>query len=431
MNLTPKSMRLQIGLFGRTNVGKSSFLNMISGQDVALTSPVPGTTTDVVEKAMELLPIGPVMFLDTGGMDDDTQLGSARLERTRRIFDRAEVFVLLVEAGCWSRYEAAVIEAARLARCPCLIVVNKVDIRPPGADFMKMLQAASPFVCAVSSLNASGRDRHVSAFKALLLQALPESAMVQPAIIGDLLPKGGLAVLIVPIDLEAPKGRLILPQVQTVRDALDHEAATLVVNERRYRSLLKRLSTPPDLVVCDSQVVMRMVEETPPGVPCTTFSILFARFKGELLPLSAAAAAVDDLVDGDRVLVAEACSHHPVEDDIGRVKIPRWLRKTTGRELRIDTYSGRDYPDNLADYRLVIHCGACMLTRREMLARMQRAAAAGVPITNYGVCISALHGVLGRVLEPFPHVLQTIQTQIRGENSYAHSICKNRIVAAG
>ncbi|XPS90422.1 small GRP-binding protein [Desulfosarcina variabilis str. Montpellier] len=428
MNSTPKSMRLQIGLFGRTNVGKSSFLNMIAGQDVAVTSPMPGTTTDVVEKAMELLPIGPVMFLDTGGMDDDTALGASRLKRTRKIFDRAEVFVLLVEAGCWTEYETTILDATRASKCPCLIVVNKIDVNPPDNGFMQMVEKASPFVCSVSSLALWERDRYVSAFKALLLQALPESAMPKPAIIGDLLPVGGLAVLIVPIDLEAPKGRLILPQVQTIRDALDHEAATLVVNERQYRSMLNRLSRPPDLVVCDSQVVMRMVNDTPPWVPCTTFSILFARLKGDLPQLAAAVAAIDELKDGDRILVAEACSHHPLEDDIGRIKIPRWLKATTGRQLQIDTYSGRDYPDHLADYRLIIHCGACMLTRREMLARMQRAAAAGVPITNYGVCISALHGVLNRVLEPFPDAWQTVHP-ICGEDAHAQSTCENRIVA--
>lgn len=429
MNQTPKSMRLQIGLFGRTNVGKSSFLNMIAGQDVAVTSPVPGTTTDVVEKAMELLPVGPVMFLDTGGTDDETNLSGARLKRTRRIFDRAEVFVLLVEPGYWSEYEEVIITEAQKRKCPCLIVVNKIDLSPPKKDFVQMLQEASPFVCCVSSLTDMERHRYISLFKALLLQALPEGAMSQPAIIGDLLPPGGLAVLIVPIDLEAPKGRLILPQVQTIRCALDHEGATLVVNERQYRSLLLRLEPLPELVVCDSQVVMRMVEETPPWVPCTTFSILYARFKGDLNEMAAAAAAIDNLKEGDRVLVAEACSHHPLADDIGRVKIPYWLQAKTGKTFQIDTYSGRDYPENLADYKLIIHCGACMLTRREMLARMERAAAAGVPITNYGVCISALHGVLERVLKPFPDAWQAANFSSCREDLNDQPTRYDRIVA--
>lgn len=423
MNPTPKSMRLQIGLFGRTNVGKSSFLNMVAGQDVAVTSPLPGTTTDVVEKAMELLPVGPVMFLDTGGLDDDTRLAAARLERTRRIFERADVFVLLVEAGRWTDYESAILTAAQRCKSPCLIVVNKIDIQTPTPEFLQMLRAASPYVGCVSSHPGAERDRFVSAFKALLLQALPDGAMVQPPIIGDLLPPGGLAVLIVPIDLEAPKGRLILPQVQTIRDALDHEAAALVVNERQYRPLLDRLGRPPDLVVCDSQVVMQMVADTPAGVPCTTFSILFARFKGDLDQVARGAAAIGCLESGDRVLVAEACSHHPLQDDIGRIKIPRWLRSKTGSDLHIDTASGRDYPDNLEDYGLIIHCGACMLTRREMLARIQRAAAAGVPITNYGVCISALHGVLQRVLEPFPQAWQACQPPIPREDHHAQPTC--------
>lgn len=411
VNRTPKSLRLQIGLFGRTNVGKSSFLNMVTGQDVAVTSAVPGTTTDVVEKAMELLPIGPVMFLDTGGIDDGTQLAAQRLKRTRRIFERADIFVLLVEPDCWTEYEKTVLAAARQYDCACLIVVNKIDLRPPAPDFLKMLRTRSPFVCSVSSHPNPLRYRFLSAFKALLLEALPESGLAPPPIIGDLLPPGGLAVLIVPVDLEAPKGRLILPQVQTIRDALDYEAAAAVVNERQYRRVLERFSWPPDLVVCDSQVVMQMVDETPAGIPCTTFSILFARLKGDLCAATRGAAAIDTLENGDRVLVAEACTHHPVEDDIGRVKIPRWLREATGCDLRIDTYSGRDYPDNLEDYRLIVHCGACMLTRREMLARIQRASAAGVPITNYGVCISALHRVLQRVLESFPEAWQAYENQ--------------------
>ena len=406
MNRTPKSLRWQIGLFGRTNVGKSSFLNMVTGQDVAITSSVPGTTTDVVEKAMELLPIGPVMFLDTGGVDDATRLSVERRQRTRRIFERADVFVLLVEPGCWTRFEKSIVDAARARNSSCLIVVNKIDLMPPTRDFMTMLRAQSPLVCCVSSRPSALRDRFVSAFKALLLEALPEAGGAAPPIIGDLLPPGGLAVLIVPVDLEAPKGRLILPQVQTIRDALDHEATTVVVKEGQYRQVLKRFDRPPDLVVCDSQVVMQMVRETPAEIPCTTFSILFARLKGDLCEAAMGAAAIRRLTHGDRVLIAEACTHHPVEDDIGRVKIPRWLREATGCDLTIDTYSGRDYPEDLEDYQLIVHCGACMLTRREMLARIQRASAGGVPITNYGVCISALHRVLQRVLEPFPEAWQ-------------------------
>ncbi len=402
MQPAPKSLRLQIGLFGRTNVGKSSFLNLVAGQEVAITSPVPGTTTDVVEKSMELLPIGPVVVLDTAGLDDASELGAARQKKTRAIFDRADFAVLVVEPDRWTPFEDQVLAEARRRSCPTVVVVNKTDLAAPSDGFRERLREASAEVIEGSSLDLAARDRFVSAFKAALLRVCPEEAMRAPALLGDLLPPGGVAVLVVPIDLQAPKGRLILPQVQAIRDALDSDAAVLVVKEREYAAALTRLARPPDLVVCDSQVVLKVVADTPPAVPCTTFSILMARFKGDLPELARGAAGLGRLRAGDRVLVAEACSHHALEDDIGRVKIPRWLRQYTGVELAVEHCAGRDYPAALDGYRLVVHCGSCMLTRREMLGRLQRVRAAGVPITNYGVAIAALQGVARRVLAPFP-----------------------------
>jgi len=405
MQTAPKSMRLQIGLFGRTNVGKSSFLNLMAGQDVAITSPIPGTTTDVVEKAMELLPIGPVVFLDTGGVDDASVLSAERLRRTARIFDRSDVFVLIVEPNCWSDFERAILKEASARSTPCIVVVNKIDTADPSPSFLEEVHRATPHVCLACSANDGERDKYLNEFKRYLIDAIPEALLRSPPLIGDLLPPKGLAVLIVPIDLQAPRGRLILPQVQTIRDALDNDGAVLVVKETDYAHLLTLLKRRPDIVVCDSQVVARMVAETPLEVPCTTFSILFARFKGDLSEEARGAAAIERLRDGDRVLIAEGCSHHPLTDDIGRVKIPRWLRQYVGADVQIDVCSGRDYPENLSDYRLLIHCGACMLTRREMLSRIHQAGRARVPITNYGVCISFLQGVLGRVLSPFPSAL--------------------------
>ncbi|OQA28192.1 MAG: tRNA modification GTPase MnmE [Verrucomicrobia bacterium ADurb.Bin345] len=402
-------MRLQIGLFGRTNVGKSSFLNMVAGQDVALTSPVPGTTTDVVEKAMELLPVGPVMFLDTGGVDDISVLSELRLMRTAKAFDRADVAVLVTEPEVWGASEELVASEAARRGIPLIVVVNKTDQATPSESFLARAGKGGVSVIACSSKNMRSRDLYVCAFKDALLKVCPEDFLRTPAIVGDLIPAGGVVVLIVPIDIEAPKGRLILPQVQTLRDALDHDAAALVVKETDYTRALARLNAPPDLVVCDSQVVDRMVAETPAGVACTTFSILFARFKGGLLEEARGAAAIARLKPGDRVLIAESCSHHALEDDIGRVKIPRWLRRYTGFALDVNVCSGRDYPADLADYALVIHCGACMLTRREMLLRIEQAGARGVPITNYGLCISFLHGVLDRVLSPFPAALDAFR----------------------
>ncbi len=405
MDKTPKSLRLQIGIFGRTNVGKSSFLNMIAGQDVAITSPVPGTTTDVVEKTMELLPIGPVVFLDTGGLDDRSVLAEQRIQRTRRVFDRADVIVLVTEAGAWTDLEESICEEARSLKTPLMIVVNKKDLQVPEAGFLDKIRAYSDRVLVCSSVDSATREDAVNALKAHLLAVCPDDFLRTPALIGDLLPAGGLAVLIVPIDLEAPKGRLILPQVQTIRDILDSDAAVAVVKEREYAPFLARLKTPPDIVVCDSQVVLKMVADTPPAIPCTTFSILFSRLKGDLIEMARGAAAIDSLRPGDRVLIAEACSHHAVEDDIGRVKIPRWLRQYTGAELDIQSCAGRDYPEDLEKYKLIIHCGSCMLTRRETLYRIQQAKQKGVPITNYGVAISFVQGVIERTLAPFPAAL--------------------------
>jgi [FeFe] hydrogenase H-cluster maturation GTPase HydF len=405
MEKTPKSLRLQIGLFGRTNVGKSSFLNLVAGQDVAITSPVPGTTTDVVEKAMELLPLGPVVFLDTAGINDTSVLAELRLKKTRKIFDRADVIILMLEPGFWGEFEEEIAREAKQRQTPMIMVVNKTDLGEPSPDFLSRIRSFSERVILCSSLDLAGRDRYVNPLKKHLLEVCPEGFLNPPPLLGDLLPPGGLAVFIVPIDLQAPKGRLILPQVQAIRDALDNDSAVMVVKEREYHALLSRLSRPPDLVVCDSQVVLKMTADTPPGVNCTTFSILFSRFKGDLNESCRGAAAIDSLKTGDRVLIAEACSHHPIEDDIGRVKIPRWLRQYAGCDLGIDVCSGRDYPEDLREYKLVIHCGGCMLTRREMLARIEQCREQKVPITNYGVCVSVLQGVVERTLSPFPAAL--------------------------
>jgi [FeFe] hydrogenase H-cluster maturation GTPase HydF len=409
MDKTPKSLRLQIGLFGRTNVGKSSFLNFVAGQDFAITSPVPGTTTDVVEKTMELLPVGPVVFLDTGGMDDTSVLAGLRVKKTQKAFDRADVAVLIVEPGIFTELEEKICHEAYGRKLPVIIVINKVDLRSPNAEFMSRLRQHTDHVLEASSIDKIRRDDVVNSFKQSLLAVCPDEFLTPPAIIGDLMSPGGIVVMIVPIDLEAPKGRLILPQVQTIRDALDNDGAALVVKEREYAHVLRQLKIPPDIVVCDSQVVLKMVADTPPDVPCTTFSILFARYKGDLNELAKGAAAIGSLKPNDRVLIAEACSHHAIEDDIGRVKIPRWLKQYVGADLRIDTFAGRDFPENLHDYRLVIQCGSCMLTRRETLFRIQKARQAGVPITNYGVCISVTQGVVERVLSPFPSALEAFR----------------------
>jgi len=379
---------------------------MVSGQDVAITSPVPGTTTDVVEKTMELLPIGPVVFLDTGGVDDSSVLAEKRIQRTKKIFERADVIGLIVEPNQWTGFEDAICDEAVSRKAPLIIVVNKTDLVAPDSTFLEKLRIKTERILLCSSIDPEKRDAYVTAFKKELLEVCPEDFLKPPSLIGDLLPAGGLAILIVPIDLEAPKGRLILPQVQTIRDILDNDAAVVVVKEREYAHLLNQLKVVPDIVVCDSQVVLKMVADTPALVKCTTFSILFSRLKGDLAEMARGVRAIDTLKAGDKVLMAESCSHHAVEDDIGRVKIPRWLKQYVGVELDIRSFAGRDYPDDLECYKLIIHCGSCMLTRREMLFRIERAKAKGVPITNYGVAISFVQGVLERTLGPFPAALE-------------------------
>lgn len=411
METTPRSLRLQIAVAGRTNSGKSSFMNLITGQDVAITSPVPGTTTDVVEKAMELRPIGPVLFLDTAGIDDETRLGGRRVERSRRAFDRADVLLLLTTAGAWGEPEEEMLSAARERKVALIAVVNQIDLHAPDTGFLAMLQEKTGFepltVCATGG--AAERERVLPLLKERLLAACPEDFIAPPPLLGDLVDPGDTVMLIVPVDIQAPKGRLILPQVQAIRDGLDHDVTVCVVKENGYRKALENLVAPPKLTVCDSQVVDLMVRETPPEVACTTFSILFARLKGDMELLAAGAGRIRTLRPGNRILIAEACTHHASDDDIGRVKIPRWLSATVGGELDVTVSAGRDYPADLSRFDLIIHCGSCMLNRRETLRRIELARQAGVPITNYGMAISACRGVLERVLSPFPDALNAFQ----------------------
>ena len=401
---TPKAGRLHIGITGRVNVGKSSFLNALAGQDVAITSAIPGTTTDVVEKTMELLPLGPVTLIDTAGLDDTSALAAARIEMTKKALRRADILAIVVAANAWSEHEDALVNEAHAASIPVLVVVNKTDLEEPSADFLSLLDVKR--LAWIQGSAAVSPDPFRQSFKDAIRGLLPRLFTAPPSLIGDLLPAGGMAVLVVPIDLGAPAGRLIVPQVQSLRDLLDSDVGALVVKDREYAATLRRLNQPPDLVVCDSQVVARVVADTPPHVPLTTFSILFARYKGELTALARGAGVLNHLKPGDKVLIAEGCSHHPLEDDIGRVKIPRWLRQFAGCELEIATCAGHDFPSDLDRFRIVIHCGGCVMTRQEMLSRMAQAGREQVPMTNYGLAISVLQGVLDRALSPFPDALE-------------------------
>lgn len=400
MEKAPKSLRLQIALMGRVNSGKSSFLNLVTGQEAAITSDIAGTTTDVVEKNQELLPLGPVTWLDTAGFGDTTELGGERLAKTRKVFDRADIIILVLECDKIGEPEKFVLDEAEKRQTPVIKIFNKSDI---------CMHCGDDGIC-VNSLDKGGRDRVLTALKAELIKVVPEDFITPPPLLGDLVPPHGTVVMMIPLDFEAPKGRLIMPQVQAIRDALDYNQTVIMVKEDDYLSTLDNLKIPPDLVVCDSQVVDKMVAETPAGIKCTTFSTLFARLKGDIDKFVEGAAAIKSLRDGDKVLIAESCTHHAVEDDIGRVKIPNWLRKKTGKDLQIDHVSGHDFPDNLCEYKLVIQCGGCMNNRREILSRINKCETAGVAVTNYGICISELKGVLGRILEPFPQALQTYLT---------------------
>ncbi len=394
MNTAPKSIRLQIAIMGKVNSGKSSFLNLISGQDVAITSAEAGTTTDVIEKNQELLSLGPVTWLDTAGVGDNSKLGTLRLEKTYKIFERADIILLILSAPILSSEEENIIAEAERKKIPLIKIYNKADT-----------YNAPDNTIAVNSLDINSRNKILNDLISALLKICPEEFVKAPPILGDLVPPHSTIVMIIPIDYEAPKGRLILPQVQAIRDALDFNNTIIIVKEDAYKSTLENLKNPPALIICDSQIVDKMVAETPVNIPCTTFSTLFARLKGDINILAAGAATISELNDGDKVLIAEACTHHAMEDDIGKVKIPDLLRKKTGKNLQIDFVAGHDFPKNLSEYKLVIQCGGCMFGRREILNRINNCCLVNVPITNYGICISELKGVLERILAPFPMAL--------------------------
>lgn len=398
MQATPKASRLTIALVGRANVGKSTLLNRIVGQDVAIVSPVAGTTTDVVEKAMELLPFGPILWLDTGGWNDRSFLGSARKARTEAALARADlVFGVVADDG--QAPDPDLLALAQKREKPLLILVTQCDRCPPSAAF---LQTWAAFGAPVVRVEGSRSD-FLNALKPAMTKLLPRHFVSPPEPLDGIVPPGGTVLQIIPIDSQAPKGRIILPQVNVLRNALDRDYLSVVVTENRIREAVERFR--PNLAICDSQVVRRMIDELPSDLPATTYSILMARLKGDLPALAAGAAAIRHLQNGDRILIGEACTHHAAEDDIGRVKIPRWIREKTGKELTFEVVSGKDFPKELSQYALVIHCGGCMINRAFMLWRMDQAKAAGVPITNYGVAISETQGVLDRVLQPFGIVL--------------------------
>jgi len=400
MGTAPKALRLHVGLFGRRNAGKSALVNAIAGQPVAIVSPAPGTTTDPVEKAMELQPIGPIVLIDTAGLDDEGELGGLRVQKTEALVARTDVALVVAAAGGWGALEDALLERFQAAKVPVVAVMSQADRGAAAPELVARLKAARAQVVSTIIPSEGRAGQGIESLREAIIKAAPDGFVEPPLLLGDLVPTGGVVVLVVPIDLEAPRGRLIQAQVQVIRDALDHDAICVMARENRLADVLSALREPPALVVTDSQAFGHVSRVVPESVPLTSFSILFARVKGDLPTFADGAAAIDGLRPGDRVLVCEACTHHPIGEDIGRIKLPRWLGEHVGGELDVDVRAGRDFPDDLGPYKLIVHCGACVHSRREVLARVSRARGQGVPMTNYGVAIAKTHGILPRALAP-------------------------------
>lgn len=388
MNDTPSSERIHIGFFGRRNAGKSSLVNAVTGQQLSVVSEVKGTTTDSVQKAMELLPMGPVVIIDTPGFDDEGQLGELRVQQTKRALNRVDCAVLVVDGTVGkTAIDEQIIQLLMDKNIPYIVAYNKADLGATAEDDGLV----------VSALTGDG----VWELKERMAR-LVKTREQTGKLVSDLVRPGDVLILVVPIDKSAPKGRLILPQQQVIRDALEAGGMPMVTRETEYPMALERLGRKPALVVTDSQVFGVVSKATPEDVPLTSFSILMARYKGFLEDAVRGAAALNALQDGDRILIAEGCTHHRQCEDIGTVKLPRWLREYSGADLQFDTCSGREFPEDLSPYRLVVHCGGCMLNGRELDYRRKCAADSGVPFTNYGTAIAQVHGILKRSLEKFP-----------------------------
>ena len=398
LNEAASADRLHIGFFGRRNAGKSSLVNAVTGQELSVVSDVRGTTTDPVRKAMELLPLGPVVIIDTPGLDDEGELGELRVKKARQILNLVDLAVVAVDVTVGiGEDEAGIIKLLTEKRIPYVIALNK-------ADMLGEIPAASEGEIYVSARSGLGIEELKNRLGALVQRAEDERRIV-----GDLISRGDTVVLVTPIDKAAPKGRLILPQQQTIRDILDTGAFALVCRDTELSELLSGLARPPRMVITDSQAFGKVSKIVPADVELTSFSILFARYKGNLRGAVRGAAMLDKLADGDKILISEGCTHHRQCGDIGTVKLPAWIREYTGRKVEFEFTSGRDFPEDLSAYRLVIHCGGCMLTEREMQYRAGQAADLGVPMTNYGIVIAHTHGILKRSLEPFPDVLSELK----------------------
>ena len=404
LNATPSSERVHIGIFGKRNAGKSSLINAITGQNLAIVSEAKGTTTDPVYKAMELLPLGPVMIIDTPGIDDEGVLGSLRIQKAYQVLNKTDIALVIIDAAVGpSAEDLRLIKRINTKKIPLLIVINKCETINEDKK------------TAYQALLSNGKLLFVSAEQKLNIFELKEAiAQTVPAdenkaqIVADLLSPSDFVVLVVPIDSAAPKGRLILPQQQTIRNILEADAAAIVVKENELTNTLQNLGKRPKLVITDSQVFKKVAAETPADILLTSFSILFARYKGNLQTAVQGVTALENLEDGDKILVGEGCTHHRQCDDIGTVKLPRWIKEYTGKNPEFIFTSGTEFPLDLSPYKMIIHCGACMLNEREMQYRIKCAADQNIPFTNYGITIAYINGILKRTVEPFPQIYKLL-----------------------
>jgi len=393
-----KGNRLHIGFFGKRNVGKSSVVNKIIGQEISIVSDTLGTTTDVNQKSMELLPFGPVVLMDTAGFDDVGELGKLRVEKTNKALMRSDVAVVVFDNSPLANSDIEFLDSIKKKNIPILALLNKADTGVMPESDIKRVEELTNGLLKVSALFD---DDFTSKFKKTLLEILPEDFVCNIPILSDIVNPGETAVLVVPIDKEAPKGRLILPQVNVLRDLLDIGAVSVVCKENELQDALDKMTTPPKIVVTDSQAFKKVAEIVPYGILLTSFSIIFARLKGDLATFVNGSKKLDSLKDGDKILILESCSHHAIEDDIGRVKIPKLVRMYSGKEIDFEHFSGHDFPENIDKYSLIIHCGACMTNRREILNRINIAQSKNIPITNYGIAIAKCLGILDRAIKPF------------------------------
>ncbi|MCL1973073.1 MAG: [FeFe] hydrogenase H-cluster maturation GTPase HydF [Endomicrobia bacterium] len=406
-----KALTIQIGIFGKINTGKSSLMNFITGQDASIVSEIAGTTTDLVYKQMELNPLGPVTLTDTAGIDDTSLLSGARIEKTTKALDASDIIILLCEADAFGEFEENIVKAAQKRATPLIAVIGKSDIKQASEQFKNNIRKFTPYVLEFSV--KGNRDVFLNELKRVLIEAVPENFIENFSALSRIIKSGETAVLAVPIDLGAPRGRLIMPQVQTIRSILDLNAIAYIVKNTEYKAALANLKNSPEIVITDSQIVKDIVKETPENIKVTTFSTLFSAEKGDIVEMAKGAAKLKNLKKGDKVLIAEACTHHASSDDIGRVKIPKWLKEYTGQDIDFEIVSGQNYPKDLNKYKAVIHCGACTLNRKAMLSRVNKAKEAGAAVTNYGIAISVFQGVIEKVLEVFPDALKAYNRQIK------------------